>query len=688
MIPLKIINFNHMKQNFYILIVTLLFVSSIGIGQETVKNISDDDVVQVTKKLTDKYGKENADRIERGVRHLSDLWFEENGNGTEFREFCMKQFIPSGSALDHALDIAEQQFEAINGYRRELSLALDYPLVTKTRPVTELDRLFSRSGIDIDFYKSKLALAIALNFPYYTNAEKEALGAGWSRKEWAMVRLGDKFDFRADPDKEPDPLILPDELRDYTSLYILSMDHVLSPGMEVLFPEGTRLNSHNGLRDEIKGLYSRNNPLERQRALSSIVMHIIHQTIPKCMIGETSFYWEPKANKVFLKKGDKFVETDFESEPDNRYKVLHHNMISKMRKDVMYPEVSTYLSRTFENRQLSEEKIVSLLESVVGAPEKKEVASLIEKRIGRKLEPFDIWYTGFSDNKDYDMDALDKMLREKYPTPMSFQQDIPNILKRIGFPEFEAEFLGNHVVVDPIPSGGHANGPQMKGAKAHLRTRFEKDGLNYKGYRIGMHEIGHTIQQNVGTYMTDYYLLKGIPCSPYTEAMADLIAYRNMVGLGVNPEYSSKEKQENALAAFWFVCEMGSEALHEIRVWHWLYDHPDATVEELKTVTIDIAKDIWNQYFADIFGVKDVPVFAIYNHFISGALYLHSYPLGNIVLMQLEEYFEGKDFAREMIRTCKIGKLTPDLWMIEATGEPLSSEPLLNAMRKALKEYN
>lgn len=676
-----------MKRTLFTVFIMLFFVSSNGFGQEASKNTLQDDVAQVTEKLINKYGKENSERIGRGVRHLSDLWFEENGSGTEFQEFCLKQFIPSGPELDKALDIAEQQFEAINGYRRELSLALDYPLVTMTRPVTELDRLFSRSGIDIDFYKSKLALAIALNFPYYSNAEKEALGPEWNRKEWAMVRLGDKFDFRSDPDNEPDPLPLPDELRDYTSRYILSMDHVLSPGLEILFPEGTRLNSHNGLRDEIKGLYARDNPLERQRAISTIVMHIIYQTIPECMIGETSYYWEPEANKVYLKEGDKFVETDFETEADKRYKVLHHNMVSKMRQDSQYPEGSTYMSRTFKNSQLSEEKIVSLLESVVSAPEKKKVAKLIEKKIGRKLEPFDIWYTGFSDNQDYDMDELDQLLREKYPTPMSFQQDIPNMLKRIGFPKFEAEFLGNHVVVDPIPSGGHANAPQMKGAKAHLRTRFEKDGLNYKGYRIGMHEIGHTIQQNVGTYMTDYYLLKGIPSSPFTEGMADLIAYRSLVGLGINPEYSAREKQDNALAAFWFVCEMGAEALHEIRVWHWLYDHPDATVTELKIATIDIAKDIWNQYFADIFGVKDVPIFAIYNHFISGALYLHSYPIGNIVLMQLEEHFEGRDFATEMIRTCKIGKLTPDLWMIKATGEPLSSKPLLNAMRNALEAY-
>jgi hypothetical protein len=676
-----------MKNIYRLIFLSLFFSLTNSFGQDIFKDSLQNDINQVTEKLIIKYGEENTERIVRGVRHLSTLWFEEDGNGSEFQEFCLKQFIPTGLQLDNALNIAEQQFSAINGYRRELSLALDYPLVTMARPVTELDRFFSDSKISIDFFESKLALAIALNFPYYTNEEKEEFGAGWSRKKWAMVRLGDKFEFRSNPDKERDPKPIPDELRDYTTRYILSMDHVVSPKLEVLFPEGTRLNSHNGLRDEIKGLYYRDNPLEKQRVISTIVMHIIYQTIPECMVGETSYYWEPIANKVYLKEGEKLVETEFKAEPDNRYKVLHHNMLSKMRQDAKYPEGSTYLTRTFKNGQLSQEKIVSLLESVLRAKEKKEVASLIQKRIGRNLEPFDIWYNGFSDNTNFKMDELDQLIKEKYPTPMAFQQDLPNILKRIGFPDFEAEFLGNHVIVDPIPSGGHANGPQMKGAKAHLRIRFEKDGLDYKNYRVGMHEIGHTVQQNVGTYMSDYYLLKGIPSSPYTEAMADLIAYRNLIALGINQEYSAREKQENALAAFWFVCEMGAESLHEIRVWHWLYDHPEATVEELKEATITLAKEIWNQYFAEIFGVRDVPILAIYNHFISGALYLHSYPIGNIVVMQLEAQFEGKDFATEMIRTSKIGKLTPDLWMIKATGEPLSSRPLLSAMRDALEAY-
>lgn len=670
-----------------LIVILAVLISGNIYGQETDNKDLSEAVLEVSGKLIAEHGYGDTLRIKRGVSHVADLWLTDNGTAADFQTFCIKHFIPFGPELDTAFRKIERQFEVIRGHSREISLALDYPVVTKIRPVTEMDRLFARTKPDFDYYKNDLALAIALNFPHYNSAEKEQLGAEWSREDWARVRIGDMFDYRSDPDKDPEPIQLPDELRDYTSLYILSMDHMLSPDMEILFPEGTRLNSHNGLRDETKGLYTRENSLERQRMISTIVMHIIYQTIPECMIGETEYYWEPEGNKVFTKEGDQFVNTEFTAEADRRYQVLHHNMTSKMRQDVKYSEGSSYLTRTFENRQLSEEKIVELLESVVGAPEKEAVVRIIEERLGRKMEPFDIWYSGFQSHSKLNMDELDALIRQKYPTPLSFQEDIPQILSRIGFSDDQADFLGNHVIVDPIPSGGHANGPQMKGAKAYLRTRFEPYGLNYKGYRIGMHEIGHTIEQNTSMYRSDYYFLKGIPSSPFTEAMADLIAYRDMVGLGISPSYTQKERESNALSTFWFVCEMGAEALHEIRVWHWLYDHPDATVDELKWATIDLAKEIWNEHFAEFFGVKDVPLFAIYNHFISGALYLHSYPLGNIVLMQLEEYFEGRDFATEMVRMCTIGNLTPDFWMIEATGKPLSSEPMLKALRVALQNY-
>lgn len=641
----------------------------------------------VKKQLIESYGNSESDRITKGVDHLSNLWMASDGKAEDFKDFCLKQYVPSGDKLDQLLTIVEEQFEVINGHSREISVYLDYPLVTHQRPITEIDRLFSKSKPHIDFYKSRLAFAIALNFPYYSPEEKERMGATWSRKEWAKVRIGDKFSFRPDPEKLADHLPEPEDLVDYTKLYILSMDQILSPEMELLFPEGTRLNCHNSLRDEIKALYTRENPLTRQRMISQIVMHIIYQTIPECMIGETEFYWKPDSDEVFKKESGGYVKTEYEREPDRRYKNLHYRMKSKMNQDAQYPEGSTYISRTFENRQLTEERIVELLESIVGAPEKIQIGEILKERLGRDLEPFDMWYPGFQSQSNHDMNELDRIIRDKYPSPLAFQNDIPNILRRIGFDEKTADFLGEHVIVDPVPSGGHANAPQMHGTKAHLRTRFEPYGLNYKDFRIGMHEIGHTIEQNVAMYYTDYYSLKGIPSSPYTECMADLIAYRDMVGLGVSSEYSQEEIELNALASFWYVFEHGAIALHEIRVWHWFYDHPDATVDELKKATINLAKEVWNEFFAEIYGVNDIPILSIYNHFINGSLYLHSYALGNIVLMQVEEFFEGRDFPKEMVRLCAIGRLTPDLWMKEATGNPLSSEPMLSAIRSAIENY-
>jgi len=675
-----------MKQTAGVLILIIFTISCQTEKDHTgldYSNVSE----ELFQELTDKYGQKEKDRITRGVNHLASIWYAGDGTEEEFSDFCIKNYIPAGPQLDKLLEITETQYEQIRGHMREVNISLDLPVTTHQRELFEIDRLFSASGPQFDPYKNKLAFALALNFPYYTQEEKEALGARWSRKKWAMVRIGDMFDHRNDPAIEIDKKPLPDDLIDYTNLYIISMDHILSPDMEILFPEGTRLNCHNGLRDEIKGLYTRDYSLVRQRMISDIVMHIIYQTIPECMIGETDSYWEPRSNRVYKKEGDEFVETEFTPEPDRRYKNLLYSMKRKMADDELYPEGSTYITRTFDSRQLSEERVAGLLESVVGAPEVADVVAILRKRLDRDLEPFDIWYPGFQSQSNYNMDKLDSVLRVRYPDPAAFQDDIPNILRRIGFEPVMADFLGNHVIVDPVPSGGHANGPQMKGAKAHLRTRFEPYGLNYKGYRIGMHEIGHTIEQNVSVHMTDHYFLKGIPGSPFTECMADLIAYRDVVGLGVSPEYSSGEKEMNALAAFWFVCEMGADALHEIRMWHWIYDNPDATVGEIKSATISTANEIWNEYFADAFGVSDIPIFSIYNHFINGSLYLHSYPLGNIVLMQLEEYFEGKDFAEEMVRMCSIGKLTPDLWMMEATGETLSSDPMLRAVKMAINNY-
>ena len=47
------------------------------------------------------------------------------------------------------------------------------------------------------------------------------------------------------------------------------------------------------------------------------------------------------------------------------------------------------------------------------------------------------------------------------------------------------------------------SGAARSGYKAHLRTRVEKDGMNYKGYNIAVHEMGHNVEQTFSLYDID-----------------------------------------------------------------------------------------------------------------------------------------------------------------------------------------
>ena len=47
---------------------------------------------------------------------------------------------------------------------------------------------------------------------------------------------------------------------------------------------------------------------------------------------------------------------------------------------------------------------------------------------------------------------------------------------------------------------------------------------------------------------------------------------------------------------------------------------------------------------------------------------------------------KGKSLGEEFERMTRFGSVTPDLWMVNATGSPVSAGPLLRAAEKALAE--
>ena len=70
---------------------------------------------------------------------------------------------------------------------------------------------------------------------------------------------------------------------------------------------------------------------------------------------------------------------------------------------------------------------------------------------------------------------------------------------------------------------------------------------------------------------------------------------------------------------------------------------------------------------------------------IAYPLYLSSYAFGQIIQHQIEDYLAGKDFATEVSRIFKQGRLTPNAWIQQATGKPLSVDPLLEKVRQVIQ---
>jgi hypothetical protein len=308
------------------------------------------------------------------------------------------------------------------------------------------------------------------------------------------------------------------------------------------------------------------------------------------------------------------------------------------------------------------------------------------------LKPFDLWYDGFKSRSSINEDLLSAKTRALYPTTMAFEKGMPDILVKLGFSAKDAASISSLVTVDNSRGSGHAWGAQMKGDKAHLRTRLQPGGMDYKGYNIALHEFGHNVEQVISLHEVDHYILNGIPSTAFTEALAFVFQKRDLQVLGMGIKDAAKQDVAalsaddlQTLDIFWGCYEIMGVSLVDMKVWQWLYENPDATAEDLKATVIRIATELWNAYYEPFLGEKDSPLLAIYSHMIEIPLYLSNYPYGHIVEFQLEKLFGNTLPGKEIQRIYPTGRVTPDFWMKAAVGAPVSVDPLLEATANAVK---
>ena len=633
--------------------------------------------------------------LARGAKQVAALWQASDGTEADYVALVSQSFAPTDEAktalynrMAFILEQCGQSADMLNNTLQEPTT-----LVGKGEP-TAIDWIISgyspMAHFAEDMFANKVAHICVLNFPHYTLEEKNSLGKDWTRQEWAFARLGDVFSSRVPGSMMAHYAQTLSEAENYIAGYNIMMHSLRNEEGEALWTEPMALLSHWNLRDELKSNYADvPHAAEKQEMIYQVMLRIIRQEIPACVINNDQLLWCPITNHVSGKPdSDIKLKVDVSREPDTRYQQIINIFHAAQQIDPYRPDAPSHVLRTFnEDLEIPMEEIEALFTQLIESEEIKQVAQIIRKRLGRELRPYDIWYDGFKSRSQLSEDMLTAQTQQRYPDAKAFEKDMPRMLMDLGFARDKAHEVASHIVVEAARGSGHARPCVGRQQPARLRTRVSNKGMDYKGYNIAVHEFGHNVEEVISLYDIDHYTLAGIPNTGFTEASAFLFQERDMQLLG----YASAGQNADALLdMIWGMYEIMGVSLVDMRMWQWLYANPQASATDLREAVVRIASEVWNQYYAPVLGEKDSPLLGIYSHMVGYALYLPAYPIGNLVQYQLEEhlaqYRSADEWAKEYTRIYQQGSVTPDAWMRGAVGEALSVEPILKAVREVMQD--
>jgi hypothetical protein len=638
------------------------------------------------------------------VAQVLARWDPGDGSPAELESFLREQFLADDGDRLAALGRLEEALEVLDGRFLQVNRSLARHAALEAGPRLPLDVLLASydagAHLDDDLHASRIAFAALLNFPLTTLEQRLGEGPGWSRRRWAEARLlGRRGALVGTADAglgERVPAAVRQRMArayavsgGYVADYNLWVHHLVDGSGERLFPPGKRLLAHWNVRDEVKAWYGQPGALPRQRALARALERIAAQEIPLAAVNSPLVDWNPFTNEVRPAPAASIeggapppAQVDPAREPDTRYAFLLESVHALQAADPFLPGAPTAIDRRFAvDLEMPQARVEALLEEILSSPLLPRVAREIERRLGRPLEPFDVWYDGFTD-PSVPEERLDAVTRRRYPDAAAFHADMPRMLRRLGFPAERARWIADHVVVEPARGSGHAMPAAIRDDRPHLRTRVGPAGMDHKGYDIAVHEMGHSVEQVLSLWGVDHTLLSGVPDYAFTEAIAFVFQSRARELLGIR---GAADGRRGAVARLWEAFEIAGVSLVDLRTCEWIYRHPEATPAALREAVLGIARETWNRWYAPVLGVRDSTLLAVYSHMIQEPLYLSNYSLGYVVAAQLEERFaRAGRIGPELERMTRTGSLPPDLWMRIATGEPVSARALLDDAGRAL----
>jgi hypothetical protein len=642
--------------------------------------------------LVQAHGETARARAAAGVPRAAALWRDTDGDGASFTAFCLKHFVHDGAERTRLMLRLETALEQVSGHLYEMRRSLRRWSDLRGDEFPSVDDLLATfdpaPDLSEQLYRQKVAFVALLNLDRPTLARMLSEGDGWSIDQWAEARIAQSFGPRIPAELADRARATGHRCQQWVSTFHVPVGGMVDAQGKRWFETDRKLIAHWLVREEIKAGYNDPEGLQKQRALSWVMARHIDGTIPAAVMKGVGADWDPQSNML---AGNPVCATGpcggatGQTVGLARYEHWIEQFRLAQAYDAHHPEHPTAIARKFDlAREIPETDVERLLVELLEHPVRAQLASMLRERLGRALEPFDIYFDDISEARP--AEEMNAAVTRLFPDEGAFERALPQVLRGLGWPDDEADFLGSHIKVEIAKGAGHAMRPMLTQYGAWLRTNRLKECLGWDGFDTAMHELGHNLEQLCSTYYAPRPALRNVPNTACTEAFAFLYQGLAKKVLGIEPEGGEQrqfaiDSVQTMLAA----CQIAGPSLLELHAWRWLYANPGADAAALRAEVLAIADRLWTRFYERDFGPDPYRILAAYQHMIAHPLYLADYTLGHIMSHQIRSFMRGKDVAAQTRRITSLGRFTPDLWMRKATGSPISARALAEDCATALK---
>jgi len=236
-----------------------------------------DSMRKLEAELLAKYGSAQKPRLSTGLHQVMEFWRPEDGNASAFESFVRSNFAGDQESLDTMFTRFQRLLEQLDGHMHEINREFRQQMDLDLGTVLPFDEVFAgydpSAHITDDFFQNRLAFVVLLNFPLTTLEERLTQGKTWDRRQWAEIRLAQRFSKRIPAGVNLAISQASAESERYISEYNIWMYHLLDSRGQRLFPPKMRLLSHWNLRDEIKASYAdSSNGLAKQAGMLALFL--------------------------------------------------------------------------------------------------------------------------------------------------------------------------------------------------------------------------------------------------------------------------------------------------------------------------------------------------------------------------------------------------------------------------------